>query len=147
MTIRYETASAADLTAIGALLGEVGLPRADVDPALQHFIVARDGARIVGCVALEPYGDAALLRSLAVAPTHQGTGLGKALYAEVLAEAKRRHLAALYLLTTTAEGFFRRAGFARVDRAAVPGAVAQSEEFRSLCPATAVCMALRLAEA
>ncbi len=47
----------------------------------------------------------------------QGTGLGKALYAQALAEAERSGTRALYLLTTTAEPLFARAGFTKVNRA------------------------------
>ena len=44
------------------------------------------------------------------------------------------------LLTTTAEGWFPRLGFVRVDRARVPAAVQLSVEFTAACPASAVVM-------
>lgn len=142
--IRYEAARSGDLPAIRALLDRLRLPSSDVGAAHQRFLVARAGEALVGCVALETYGEAALLRSLAVEPRLQGCGLGKALYREVVAEARKSGARALYLLTTTAAPFFERAGFRRVDRAAAPAAVAASPEFAALCPATAVCMALDL---
>src|SRR3546814_5225514 len=43
----------------------------------------------------------------------------------------------LYLLTTTAEPFFRRHGYETAERTDVPAVIAQSAEFRSLCPASA----------
>jgi amino-acid N-acetyltransferase len=110
----------------------------------QIFLLARSGDALVGCVGLERYGTDALLRSLAVVPRLQGTGLGERLYQEAIAEARRGRTTALYLLTTTAAPFFARAGFERIDRALVPPAVAASPEFRSLCPASAACMRLRL---
>jgi len=74
----------------------------------------------------------------------QGTGLGKALYAQALTEAERGGTRALYLLTTTAEPLFARAGFTKVNRENVPGAVGNSAEFRSLCPVSAICMVKHL---
>lgn len=142
--IRYGPAAPEELGAIRALLERLHLPASDVGGPHQAFIAARSGDELVGCVALERYGDAALLRSLAVVPRLQGAGLGKALHAQVLAEAGRQGVRALYLLTTTADRFFARAGFTRIDRASVPAALSASAEFRSLCPASAVCMLKRL---
>jgi N-acetylglutamate synthase-like GNAT family acetyltransferase len=48
------------------------------------------------------------------------------------------------LLTETAETFFRRLGYTVIERDQAPSAVASSAEFRTLCPATAVCMTKRL---
>jgi amino-acid N-acetyltransferase len=50
----------------------------------------------------------------------------------------------LYLLTTTAEGYFPRLGFERIARDELPAALAASEELRGACPASAVTMRLRL---
>ena len=50
----------------------------------------------------------------------------------------------LRLLTTTATAFFRRIGSVAVDRAEAPPALHGSEEFAHVCPASAVCMLLRL---
>jgi amino-acid N-acetyltransferase len=50
----------------------------------------------------------------------------------------------MYLLTTTAEGFFARRSYEKVDRDAVPGVIKETAEFQSLCPASAVCMVRHL---
>jgi amino-acid N-acetyltransferase len=47
---------------------------------------------------------------------------------------------ALYLPTMTAEGFFAKRGYQRVERTSVPPPVEGTAEFKSLCPVTAVCM-------
>jgi arsenate reductase len=138
--VRYGPATPDDLPAVKALLGSVQLPGEDVGGPHQTFLLARSGATLVGAVGLERRGEDALLRSLAVAPALQGAGIGSALYRLALAEAERQRTRALYLLTTTAEGFFARAGFRRIDRSQVPAEVAASAEFRTLCPASAVCM-------
>jgi amino-acid N-acetyltransferase len=59
--------------------------------------------------------------------------------------AEERGLRALYLLTMTAEHYFPRFGFEAVERGAVPAAIAETLEFRSACPASAVAMARPLA--
>jgi amino-acid N-acetyltransferase len=47
---------------------------------------------------------------------------------------------AIYLLTTTADRFFRKFDFEIVDRADVPRSVTASEEFAYACPSTAIVM-------
>lgn len=70
-----EHAAAGDLVAIRALLEDAHLPVNDVGRASQVFLVARSAGAVIGCVALEPYSDAALLRSLVVTPAHRGKGM------------------------------------------------------------------------
>jgi N-acetylglutamate synthase-like GNAT family acetyltransferase len=53
-------------------------------------------------------------------------------------------VAQLVLLTETAEPFFRRLGYTVIERGTAPSVVADSAEFRTLCPVTAVCMTKRL---
>lgn len=142
--LRFTPAAPPDLGEIRRVLSALGLPADDVGAPHQTFITARSGEALVGFVGLERYGANALLRSLAVVPARHGEGLGGELARRALAEAGASGVTDVYLLTTTAEGFFERAGFARVARERVPGAVRESPEFRSLCPASAVCMMKRL---
>jgi amino-acid N-acetyltransferase len=88
-----------------------------------------------------------LLRSLAVAPAWQGQGLGSALVAHAEQAARQRGIAALYLLTPTAEAFFARRGYVRLPREAAPSVLRQTTEFASLCPASAVCLTRTLTAA
>lgn len=104
-------ATPADLPAIRALLAVLGLPHEDVGPPHQRLLVAPGAAALAGCGGLELHGDAALLRSLVVAPERHGTGVGRALHAALLEEATRLRLAQLWLLTTTAQRFFAGAGW------------------------------------
>lgn len=140
--VRFEPAAAADLDGLRLLLERLHLPMQDVGSPHQTFIVARVRDDLVGCVGLERYGDAALLRSLAVVPRLQGARLGTALFEEALAEARRSGVETLYLLTTTAAAFFEKRGFSRIARSEVPASIAASAEFRSLCPQTAACLRL-----
>jgi amino-acid N-acetyltransferase len=133
-----------DLTSILALLEQNGLPRAGIERYVESTVVVRDGARVVGCAAIEPYGDVGLLRSVAVEPSHHGHGLGSRLTDAALALARRRGIRTLYLLTETAMPFFTRFGFTVVPRSDVAAPVQGSVEFTTACPASAVAMAREL---
>jgi amino-acid N-acetyltransferase len=140
MSLGIEPARSDDLPAILALLAQHHLPAADLERHLDSALVARDGDQVVGCAAIERYGDAGLLRSVAVDDARRGTGIGGRLTAAALDLARARGLATLYLLTDTAEAFFPRFGFQRVARDAVAAAVRQSVEFNGACAETAVAM-------
>ena len=133
-------ATPADRDPIAALLAECGLPNADIDPHLPNFTVARDGGRVVGVGGIEVHGDDALLRSMAVAPDRRGEGIARRLYASVLGRARTLGVGRLFLLTTSAQGFFELLGFRQIDRESVPEAIRATEEFRALCPSSAICM-------
>lgn len=51
----------------------------------------------------------------------------------------------LHLLTTTAPDFFEARGYEHRDRSQAPKAISSSEEFKSLCPTSAVYMVKDLA--
>ena len=147
-------ATEADWDPISALLTASALPLHGAREHLGGFIVAtREGSggggggggeAIVGCAAVERYGDAGLLRSVAVAEQERGTGLGVALVERCVADAAAAGIATLVLLTTTAAGFFPRFGFEVIDRAAVPDTLRGSAEMRGACPASATVMRLAL---
>jgi amino-acid N-acetyltransferase len=142
---RVRPAAPPDLADVLAMLGRAGLPTAGVPPSLSNFLVADSGDRLVGAIGLELYGGLALLRSAVVAAEARGVGLGAELVQAILQLARGRGVREVYLLTTTAEDWFPRFGFALVDREAVPAAVRASEEFRGGCPDTAVVMRVGLA--
>ncbi|MFN0100249.1 MAG: arsenic resistance N-acetyltransferase ArsN2 [Gemmatimonadaceae bacterium] len=141
-TIR--AARPADLAAVQSLLTHADLPLDGVPSDLAHFFVAEREGEVVGVIGLEPYGDAALLRSAVVAPSTRGSGIGERLVRTLLDEARRHHMHQVILLTTTAEAWFPRFGFHTVSRDAVPDSVKQSMEFMSACPASATVMTLAL---
>jgi amino-acid N-acetyltransferase len=113
-------------------------------PHVGTALVARLDGEVVGSAALEHYRDAALLRSVAVAPSIQGRGLGCRLTEAALQLARDLGVTRVYLLTETAAEFFPRFGFGVVDRAQVPPAVRRSAEFTSACPESALAMMLKL---
>jgi amino-acid N-acetyltransferase len=144
--MRLRAANGSDLAGVENLLARNDLPTDGVRDNFSHFIVADDESAIAGAIGLERYGSAALLRSAVVSPDHRGSGLGRQLVEQLLERAESEGISEVYLLTTTAEEYFPRFGFARTTRAAVPEAVKTSAEFRGACPDTAVVMVRRLME-
>jgi N-acetylglutamate synthase-like GNAT family acetyltransferase len=121
-------------------LRDSGLPIDGLVDHLKTALVARDGADVIGCAALELHTDGALLRSVAVAPAARGRGVGRQLTDAALALARSLGAPSAYLLTTTAESYFLKFGFVPTTRDRVPTGVQQSLEFRSACPASAAVM-------
>ena len=142
-----EPAAAADLPLISQLLGRLALPDDGVAEHVSDFAVIRDTQRrsVVGTVGVELYDEAALLRSLAVAPERRGQGLGWMLVDHAIQRARDRGARRLYLITETARDFFaKRCGFVVVDRAEVEPAVQASIEFSLPCCQSCTCMRLAL---
>jgi N-acetylglutamate synthase-like GNAT family acetyltransferase len=136
--VEFRPATPADADALRTFLSAAGLPE-DVDPSRQEFLLATQGDAIVGSAALEVRRGDALLRSLAVAPALRGQGLGDALLERMIAHARAIHVDTVWLLVESAQPWFEKRGFAAVDRAAAPPALASSSQFRS-----AACAAARL---
>ena len=136
-------ASLDDEDAVSALLINAGLPLEGVREALPCFVVAEDAGEIVGVAGVEACGvtgEHALLRSVAVAPSWRTRGLGRSLVTRVIADAEARGAKALYLLTTTAEGYFPTLGFTVTSRDTVPDDVKATREYCGVCPASATVM-------
>jgi amino-acid N-acetyltransferase len=133
-------ARSSDYDVVAALLERDHLPLHGLRRHFDTAIVARAGNRIVGCAALEVYEGGALLRSVAVDAEYRGAGVGTQLTHAAIQWAARHLIPAVYLLTTTAESFFRKFDFEVVDRADVPRSVTASEEFTHACPSTATVM-------
>ncbi|MDQ3136491.1 MAG: arsenic resistance N-acetyltransferase ArsN2 [Gemmatimonadota bacterium] len=144
--VAVRSAMGEDLPGIQALLQRSGLPIAGVEEWLPHFLLAEHEGRMVAVAGLELHGASALLRSVAVEPDWRGSGLARQLIDRQLSEAHERHIKDVYLLTTTAEHYFPRLGFACIGRSDVPAQVHESVEFREACPASAVVMRKTLAE-
>jgi len=137
-------AGAADAAAIAGLLDAAGLPAHHVDDSLGDFLVAADGDRVRGCIAVESHGAEALLRSLAVVPAARGGGLGGRLAEAALALARRRGHRRAVILTATVREWALRRGFREVARDALSAELLASWEFRERQCDGAACLALEL---
>jgi amino-acid N-acetyltransferase len=144
VNVTIERAAHRDLPALLELLRDQDLPVDGLEQHLLTTLVAHSNGRAVGIVAVEVYPDGGLLRSVAVAKTLEGQGLGRTLTDAAVSMAREAGLEVLYLLTTTAEYYFPKFGFERVRREDVPASVRTSVEFTTACPSTAVVMRRRV---
>lgn len=140
--VTISPARAEDLDAIRSVLIANTLPTDGVEDHWRTFLVARDGEKVVGCGGAEAYQFAALIRSVAVMPEYRSHGLGRRLVRQLLDRLASRGLREFYLLTTTAEEYFKKRGFKTIDRDEVHPQLLESREFQGACPDTAVCMRL-----
>jgi amino-acid N-acetyltransferase len=121
------------------------LPHTDIKLQGNLFIGYHDEeGKLIGSGGLELYGDAALLRSVAVDETLRGKSLGKKIVEDLVEKARGLQVNNIYLLTETAHDFFIKKGFNDVSREEVPEAVRNSTEFSQLCPASASCMIFKI---
>lgn len=144
--IRVAFANPSDLDGIRSLLASSGLPDQDIAHHLDHVLLAWHGQVLAGTVGVELRGANGLLRSLCVKAEYRARGIATGLCERAEAYARNAGVRRLYLLTNTAEKFFVRRGYAVCSRNSVPPEIQGSAQFRSLCPASATCMARDLGE-
>jgi amino-acid N-acetyltransferase len=146
MTGTIRSATPQEWDAIRRLISDAALPTDDlIESGYSCFKVYADGSQIRGVVALEPLADqCAMLRSLVVSPDARGKGIGHALVESAETQARSQKIAAIYLLTTTADRFFSKLGYQRLNRETAPESVRVHEQFGRLCPASAVLMNKRI---
>ncbi len=125
-------ARAEDIPQIEALLAAERLPPYGLKDHLDTFFVLEEGERVVGSAGLEVYGEAALLRSVVVAPESRGRQEGQRLTEAALAEARKRGVTRVYLFTMAAGGFFARYGFREVTLAEFEPAVRASFQYQGV---------------
>lgn len=124
--MKARRAKPSDAPAICALISHYAkqgllLPRADeeIRRNIGHFLVNEENGRVLGCVALERYGEGlAEIRSLAVDPEIRGRGRGAQLLEFALLEARRLGITKLFAVTHAPE-FFARRGFAPTPRSSL----------------------------
>lgn len=93
---------------------------AEIYENLQMFVVADEGDTVVGCCALEIiWSDLAEIKSLAVAATQMGKGLGRALVVAAVEQARQLGVPRVFALTLVPQ-FFERVGFAVVEKNDLP---------------------------
>jgi ribosomal-protein-alanine N-acetyltransferase len=87
-------------------------------PATRHYVLAEQGAEIVGYAGLIATRHEADISTLAVRADRQGTGIGALLLTELLGECRRRGIGQVILEVRAdneaAQRLYGRFGFARV---------------------------------
>jgi amino-acid N-acetyltransferase len=127
------------------LLESASLPSSDLSEGdMRDFFYAGPSGAPIGIVGLQFYGSDALLRSLVVSASHRAQGLGQRLVEHAEQHARSRGIATIYLLTTTAEHFFRSRGYVVTPRDSAPATIRSTPEFAGLCPASSAFLSKRL---
>jgi N-acetylglutamate synthase-like GNAT family acetyltransferase len=110
-------AAAADAPAIRGLIRQAQLNPLDLD--WRRFLVADDHGEVVACSQVRVHGGGTReLASVAVAPSHRGRGLGRAIAEAAIA---REPVRPLYLYTESRiEAFWTKFDFRPVEGEAIP---------------------------
>ena len=123
-----------DIELVRAMLARGGLTTNGIEWPAACYLLAYFGDDAIGVIGVEPKIDAALVRSIYVAESMRGRGIGAALVAAARKAAHTRGARHLYLFSTDAGEFFERHGFTMVPVAdvvaALPG-VPQVEHYRA----------------
>ena len=132
-------------TGVKRLLKASQLNSSDLTPEhLRHFFGLGTIEEPEGIVGLEVFNTVALLRSLAVVSSRRGAGLGSKLLAYAEDYARNLGIKSLYLLTNTAEAFFKHRGYKPTGRDDAPSAIRETKEFSVICPVSSVLMVKQL---
>jgi amino-acid N-acetyltransferase len=140
MHARIRHAHPCDLPAVRQMLDAAALPTADLDEARIQFLLAEADASLLGVIGLQALPPHGLLRSLCLRADLRGNGLGTQLVLALEQHALQQGCTELTLLTQTAAPFFNRLGYTPLPRAHCSSVIAATSEFRSLCPANAICL-------
>jgi len=120
-------AKLADVEAMMALINHFAdqglmLPRSrnSLYECLREFIVAEEEERVIAAGALHIiWSDLAEIRALAVREEYQGRGIGRSIVEALLEDARSIGCPKVFTLTYQ-PGFFKRCGFAMIDKNEMP---------------------------
>lgn len=140
MKIQPELTQRKDLSAVTAFLQANNLPVLDLAEENVEIYTKYIQEELVATIGLEKYGDKALLRSLAVKEEFRNLNLAHTMITGLFDLCYSEGITDVYLLTTTADKYFRRKGFVPIEREQVPATIRQTREFTSICPSSAVVM-------
>jgi N-acetylglutamate synthase-like GNAT family acetyltransferase len=129
---------ASEDAAFHAELGAAALPLEDLGVSNGHFFRFERNGVLAGFGGFEPYGGDALLRSVVVTPQMRGTGAGREIAEALTDEMRAAGIGNAYLLTTTAEDFFKHLGFAEIPRAEAPAAILETPQATTICRSAAM---------
>ncbi|HUS64439.1 MAG TPA: GNAT family N-acetyltransferase [Kofleriaceae bacterium] len=123
-----------DIGPIRSLLKQLDLEWQDLrDEDYRNFFVLLNEHGFVGCIAIEVYGEDAVLRSLAVTASSRGHGYGWMLADTAINQTRRRGVKRLYLVAekNASDFFAEKHGFRVVDLSLVAPEVSASPSFKT----------------
>ena len=138
--IKIRNAEPGDYKDISDLLRDVNLPSEGIEDNIHNFIVMYLNGRLIGTVGLEVYREKCVLRSLAVSKEYQNNGFGNILYSEIMKKTAKLEIKQVYLLTFSAEQYFKKRGFYLISRDEVEEEIRSQGEFQYQVCNSAVCM-------
>jgi amino-acid N-acetyltransferase len=121
------------------LLKKNNLPTQDINPGTQLFVV-EEGDNVIATVAVEYDYNDALLRSLSVSEEKRSSGIGAELVDFIEDYVRKQGVRTIYILTTTAAGFFSRRGYTLIDRSNVPPFINDTKEYSVICASSSTLM-------
>lgn len=142
--IKIMPAVEADYPLISQILKGNGLPYDDINNETISLFIAYKGSSAIGIGGIEQVGDVGLLRSTVVLNEFRNSGYGSLLLQLIEEKARMKGVLTLYLLTESAQDFFKKNGFEFISRKEVPSCIRHTRQFSELCPCTANCMVKRI---
>jgi amino-acid N-acetyltransferase len=121
------------------LLENNHLPTADIGDNVELYTVY-DHQKLIGTIGLEAFKTEGLLRSVCLDSEMQNKGLGSQILTIFEGKIKEKGIKNLYLLTTTAQGFFQKNDYKTIAREDVSEAIRHTEAFKGVCPSSAIVM-------
>jgi amino-acid N-acetyltransferase len=121
------------------LLASNQLPTIDIGKNVELYTVY-DHQNLIGTIGLEAYDTEGLLRSFCLDFEVQNKGFGSQILTIFEGIIKEKGIHNLYLLTTTAKGFFEKNNYKIISREDVSEAIRQTAEFKGVCPSSAIVM-------
>jgi amino-acid N-acetyltransferase len=130
-----------DILEVELLLNGCSLPTADlkINHTVQFFGVYQN-KNLIACIGVEIYGDAALLRSLAVDSKSRKKGIARQLSEYVENYCNQNSVREVFLLTETAEKYFENHGYKIQNRDDAPLHIKSTTQFSDLCPSSSIFM-------
>ena len=140
MELNFLPAGQNELQNIRELLTKNNLPIDDLsEPDIKFFGLYYE-QKLIGTIGIEKYDNTGLLRSMAIIDELKNQGIGGALLGHFLDWCDGEGIAQLFLITTTAERFFSKHGFSKIERGLVPDEIQKTREFKDICPSSAIVM-------
>lgn len=125
---------------VSELLQQNNLSTEGITEKNVQFFAMYEEEIVLGIGAFTVCGEFAMLRSVCINHRYQKRGLGNVLCNQLFIKAKELGLENIYLLTDTAERFFKKQNFNRIKREELPKVLENNILVQSACSMNSVVM-------